>query len=121
VDFEPPHKASASEWSRAASRPSHGRRIESDRDRQLINSEVVVDRLAISALLRRAEHEQALRLAIIVIDGAGCEPGRCTLGPDVALSHNGTDGARTTVLPSMVQAVKQRSEVAQPLSRIFLP
>jgi hypothetical protein len=87
----------------------------------IYNSEVVVDRLAVSALLRRAEHEQALRLAIIVIDGAGCEPGRCTLGSDVALSHDGTDGARTTVLHSMVQAVKQRSEVAQPLSRIFLP
>jgi len=27
--------------------------------------------------LGRAEHEQALRLAIIVIDSAGCEPGGC--------------------------------------------
>jgi hypothetical protein len=51
---------------RSRSRPSYGRRIESDRDRQLIyNSEVVVDRLAISALLGRAEHEQALCVAII--------------------------------------------------------
>ena len=71
--------------------------------------------------LGQAEHEQALRLAIIVIDGAGCEPGGCTLGSEVALSHEGTDGARTTVLHLMVQAVKQRSEVAQLLSRIFLP
>ena len=47
-----------------------------------------MDRRAVSALLMRAEHEQALRLAIIVIDGAGCEPGRCTtLGSDVALSR----------------------------------
>jgi hypothetical protein len=38
------------------SRPSYGRRIESDRDRPLIyNSEVVVDRLAISALLRASQ------------------------------------------------------------------
>jgi hypothetical protein len=34
-----------------------------------------VDRLAILVCSGRAEDEQALRLAIIVIDGAGCEPG----------------------------------------------
>jgi hypothetical protein len=80
-----------------------------------------VDRLAIFVCSGRAEDEQARSRGIIVIQSARWEPGGGTPGSDVAFSHDGTDGASATVLNLMVQAVKQRSEVAEPLSWIRLP
>ena len=79
-----------------------------------------MDRLAILICSGSAEDEQARSLGIIVMHGARWKPGGSTPGFDVALSHDGTDGASAALLDLMVQAVKQRSEVAQSLSRIRL-
>ena len=72
-----------------------------------------MDRLAILICSGRAEDEQARSLGIVVVHGARWEPGGGTPGFDVALSHDGTDGAGATLLDLMVQAVKQRSEVTR--------
>jgi hypothetical protein len=56
-----------------------------------------VDRLAIFIDSGSAEDEQARSLGIIVVQGARWEPGGGTPGFDVALSHDGTDGATTAV------------------------
>jgi hypothetical protein len=79
-----------------------------------------VDWLAILICSGSAEDEQARSLGIDVVHGARWEPGGGTPGFDVALSHDGTDGASAALVDLMVQAVKQRSEVTQSLSRIRL-
>jgi hypothetical protein len=52
------------------------------------------------------EDEQALSLGIIVIHSADWEPGGGTPRFDIALSHDGPDGASAALLDLMVQAVK---------------
>jgi hypothetical protein len=65
-----------------------------------------VDRLAILICSGRAEDEQARSLGIIVMHGARWESGGGAPRFDIALSHDGTDGASAALLDLMVQAVK---------------